>query len=153
MNCHISSFQAVLFSTFYYIRNTVASYNQWHHKMSLVQAAGMLLLTKLANNLSLMADLHNCHPVTLYSANHLRITWKLSIPILIAICKHSIHPLDRPRQCWHWAVAQWVKRLLRAQVMIWGSWNGALCQAPCSVGSLVLLPLALPPFVLILSLK
>ena len=53
-------------------------------------------------------------------------------------------------------VAQSVKHLPSLQVMISGSWNQALCQAPCSAGSL-LLPLMLPLLVqlhaLIKSLK
>ena len=36
-------------------------------------------------------------------------------------------------------VAQMVKHLLLAQVMILGSWDQAPCQAPHSVGSLLLL--------------
>ena len=40
-------------------------------------------------------------------------------------------------------VAQLVKCLLSAQVMISGSWDRALRRAPCSLGSL-LLPLSLP---------
>ena len=35
-------------------------------------------------------------------------------------------------------VAQLMKRLLSAQIMILGSWDGAPCWAPCSVGSLLL---------------
>ena len=45
---------------------------------------------------------------------------------------------------WDTWVAQSVKHLPSAQVMISGSWDGALGQAPCSVGSL-LLPPPLPP--------
>ena len=48
-------------------------------------------------------------------------------------------------------VAQSVKCLPSAQVMIPGSWDGAPRQAPCSVGSL-LLPLPLPLPLLVLSL-
>ena len=47
-------------------------------------------------------------------------------------------------------VAQSVKHLPLAQVMISGSWDGAPCQGPCSVGSLFL-PLSLllhPPFLI-----
>ena len=40
-------------------------------------------------------------------------------------------------------VAHWVEHLPSAWVVISGSWDGALCRAPCSVGSL-LLPLLLP---------
>ena len=44
---------------------------------------------------------------------------------------------------WGAWVAQLVKRLSSAQVMIPGSWDGAPCWAPCSAWSLVLLlPLA-----------
>ena len=51
-------------------------------------------------------------------------------------------------------VAQSVKHLPSAQVMISGSWDGALHQAPCSVGSLILLlPLQLPLFMLPFSLS
>lgn len=38
-----------------------------------------------------------------------------------------------------------------AWVMVFGTWDGALCLAPCSAGSL-LLPLLLTPFMLSLSL-
>ena len=49
-------------------------------------------------------------------------------------------------------VAQSVKRLPLAQVMIPESWDQALHQAPCSTGSLLLsLPLPLPWLVLALS--
>ena len=48
-----------------------------------------------------------------------------------------------------WA-AQSVKCLPSVQIMISGSWDGALCWAPCSVGSL-LLPLPLPLPLLVLS--
>ena len=41
-------------------------------------------------------------------------------------------------------VAQLVKHLPWAHVMILGAWNSAPCWAPCSAGSL-LLPLPLPP--------
>ena len=42
--------------------------------------------------------------------------------------------------------AQSVKRLPLVHVMISGSWDGALCQASCSAGSLLLfLPLTTPP--------
>ena len=51
-------------------------------------------------------------------------------------------------------MAHLVKRLPSAQVMIPGSWDGALGQAPCSAGSLLLpLPLLLPSLVLSLSLS
>ena len=44
-------------------------------------------------------------------------------------------------------LAQSVKRLPLAQVMILQSWDQALCQAPCSVESLLLpLPAALPAY-------
>ena len=47
---------------------------------------------------------------------------------------------------WGAWVAQSAERLPLAQVMIPGSWDRALCQAPCSVGSLLLLlPLFFPP--------
>uniref|UniRef100_A0A452U7X2 Acyl-CoA-binding protein n=1 Tax=Ursus maritimus TaxID=29073 RepID=A0A452U7X2_URSMA len=49
-------------------------------------------------------------------------------------------------------VAQMVGHLPSAQVMISGSWNGALCRAPCSAESL-LLPLPTPARSLSLSLK
>ena len=52
---------------------------------------------------------------------------------------------------WLW-VAQSVKCLPSAQVMISGSWDQALHQAPCSAGSLLLL-LPLPLLVLSLSLS
>ena len=46
-------------------------------------------------------------------------------------------------------VAQFVKHLPLAQVMIPGSWDGALRQGPGSLGSLLLpLPLLLPLLVL-----
>ena len=45
-----------------------------------------------------------------------------------------------------------VEHLPLAQVMIPGSWDQALSQAPCSVGSL-LLPLPLPPYVHMLFLS
>ena len=51
-------------------------------------------------------------------------------------------------------VAQLVKHLLSAQVMISGSWDLGLCQAPCSAGSLLLpLPLLHPLLVFSLSLS
>ena len=55
---------------------------------------------------------------------------------------------------WGAWVAQLVKRLPSAQVTITGSWDPALGQAPCSVGSLLfpLPPLLLTPLVLSLSL-
>ena len=50
-------------------------------------------------------------------------------------------------------LAQSVKCLPSAQVMIPGSWNGAPRWAPCSAGSLLLpLPLPLPLLLLVLSL-
>ena len=49
-------------------------------------------------------------------------------------------------------VAQSVKHLPSAQVMIPGSWDGALHWAPCSPGSL-LLPLPLPLLVHFLSVS
>ena len=50
---------------------------------------------------------------------------------------------------WDTWVAQSVKHLPLAQVMITGSWDQAPChRAPCSVGSL-LLPLPLPPLPLL----
>ena len=55
---------------------------------------------------------------------------------------YSLEPLVRGT----W-VAQEVKHLPSAQVMISGSWDGALHQAPCSAGTL-LLPLPLPLLVL-----
>ena len=49
-------------------------------------------------------------------------------------------------------MAQLVKCLPSAQIMISRSWNGALCWALCSAGSLLLsLPLPLP-LLLVLSL-
>jgi len=51
-------------------------------------------------------------------------------------------------------VAQSAKRLPSAQVMISGSWDRVLPQAPCSAGSLLLpLPLPLPLLVHTLSLS
>ena len=51
-------------------------------------------------------------------------------------------------------VAQSVKHLPSAQVMISGSWDGVPHRAPCSAESLLLsLPLLLPPLVLSLSLS
>ena len=51
-------------------------------------------------------------------------------------------------------VAQSVKHLPSAQLIITGSWDRAHHRAPCSVGSLLLpLPLLLPLLVLALSLK
>ena len=48
-------------------------------------------------------------------------------------------------------VAQSVKHVPLAQVMILGSWNQALHQVPCSVGSLLLpLPLPLQPLLMLL---
>ena len=49
-------------------------------------------------------------------------------------------------------MAQYVKRLPSAQVMISGSWDRALCQAPGSVGNL-LLPLLLHLLVHALSVS
>ena len=49
-------------------------------------------------------------------------------------------------------VAQLVKRLPLAQIMILESWDQVLHQAPCSAGSLIL-PLTLPPLMLSLSLS
>ena len=49
-------------------------------------------------------------------------------------------------------VAQWVKHLPFARVMIPGSWDPASRRAPCSVRSL-LLPLLIPLLVLPLSLS
>ena len=52
------------------------------------------------------------------------------------------------------SVAQSLKHLPSAEVMIPGSWDGALCWALCSVGSLLLpLPLPLPLPLLMLSLS
>ena len=53
---------------------------------------------------------------------------------------------------WSTWVAQLVKHLALAQVMIPGSWDGAPSWAPCSVGTLLLPPLALPWPMLGLSL-
>lgn len=52
-------------------------------------------------------------------------------------------------------VAQLVKPLPSAQLVILGSWNGALCQAPCSVRNLLLpfLPLLTAPPSCALSLS
>ena len=49
-------------------------------------------------------------------------------------------------------VAQSVKHLPFAQVMISWSWDGALCWAPCSTGSL-LLPLTVPLPLLVLTVS
>ena len=50
--------------------------------------------------------------------------------------------------------AQSVKRLPSAQVMVSGFWDRALCQASCSLGSLLLpLPLPIPLPVLVHSLS
>jgi len=55
------------------------------------------------------------------------------------------------RDAW---VAQSVKHLPLAQVMIPGSWDGALHPAPCSAESLLLpLPLSLLLFSLLLTLN
>ena len=55
---------------------------------------------------------------------------------------------------WDTWVAQWIKYLPSAQVMISGSGNGAPHQGPCSVGSLLLpLPLLLLLLGLSLSVK
>jgi len=51
---------------------------------------------------------------------------------------------------WGAWVAQMVKHLPSAQVMIPGSWDQALCPAPCSAGSLLLL-LPLPPLLFFFS--
>ena len=53
---------------------------------------------------------------------------------------------------WGARVAQSVKRLPWDQVMISGSWDGALNGVPCSAGSL-LLPLPLPLTLLVFSLS
>ena len=45
---------------------------------------------------------------------------------------------------WHTCATQLVKRLPSAQVMISGSWDRVPHWAPCSAGSLLLLPLLLP---------
>ena len=55
---------------------------------------------------------------------------------------------------WGAQVAQSVKRLPLAQVMILGSWDGVSHQAPCSAGSLLLaLPLPTTPPACALSLS
>ena len=56
------------------------------------------------------------------------------------------------QKTWGAWVAQSVKHLTSAQVMIRGSWDRALHQAPCSTGS-PLLPLSLPLLVHVLSLS
>ena len=51
-------------------------------------------------------------------------------------------------------VVQSLKHLSSPEVMILGSWDLILCQAPCSVWSLLLpLPLPFPLLVISLSLK
>ena len=53
---------------------------------------------------------------------------------------------------WGTWVAQWVKHLPSAQIMIPGSWDGAPHGDPCSSGNLLLL-LPLPLSLLMLSLS
>ena len=60
----------------------------------------------------------------------------------------------KSNEVWGTWVAQLVKHLPSAQVMILGSQDQALCWAPCSMESLLLpLPLPLPLFVFSLSLS
>ena len=65
------------------------------------------------------------------------------------VCKRKSMSINRSPLRGAW-VAQSCKCLPLAQVMISGSQDGALGQAPCSVGSL-LLPLSLPLPLLVLS--
>ena len=57
-------------------------------------------------------------------------------------------PLAKLQNYWGTWVAQWIKHLPSARVMIPGFWNQASCLAPDSVGNL-LLPLPLPLSVLL----
>ena len=62
--------------------------------------------------------------------------------------KPILHKAMTFRGLW---VAQSIKRLPSAQVMILGSWNRVSCRAPCSAGSLLLFLPFLLVFLLSLS--
>jgi len=73
-----------------------------------------------------------------------------SLPLPLPLTPTHLHSLSRKNKITGAWVAQLVKRLPSAQVMVPGSWDGAPHWAPCLAGGL-LLPLPLPLLVFLLS--
>ena len=114
------------------------------------------ILIRIFSN-KMFRDLKNASTLGLHLHNSLGISFVVAIWLqeLQASHLHTSIPSKngkekvRKRVSWSAWVAQWVKHLPLALVMIPGSWDPAPCPSPCSVRSLLLtLPLLLPLLVL-----